>query len=110
MFHMFQMTTNIVTAFKSVVTTFGKDDIAKIKSENVFLAAKQLTAVVKSLARIDALPDEAVGDVMDGVSKGSVSKCTKVFKLESTIYHTVKTSTTYSGGSQWHLTKSLALF
>ena len=51
MSHMFQMTTDVVTALKLVVTRFGQDGIAKIKDENVFLAAKQLTAVVKSLAR-----------------------------------------------------------
>ena len=50
MSHMFQMTTDVVTALKSVVTRFGRDGIAKIKGENVFLAAKQLTVVVKSLA------------------------------------------------------------
>ena len=57
---MFQMTTNVVTALKSIVTRFSKDGMANIKAENVFLAAKQLTAVVKSLAQVDALLDEAV--------------------------------------------------
>ena len=107
MAHMFQMTTDVVTALKSVVTRFSRDGIAKIKGENVFLAAKQLTAVVKSLARVDALSDEAVGEVMDGLSKGSVSKFTEVFKLESTMYHSVKTSTTYTGGSQTALDQIL---
>jgi hypothetical protein len=107
MAHMFQMTTDVVTALKSVVTRFSRDGIAKIKGENVFLAAKQLTAVVKSLARVDALSDEAVGEVMDGLSKGSVSKFTEVFKLESTMYRSVKTSTTYSGGSQTALDQIL---
>jgi hypothetical protein len=46
------MTTNIVTALKSVVTSFSKDGIAKVKGENVVLAAKQLTAVVKVLLRL----------------------------------------------------------
>ena len=46
---MFQMTTDVVTTLKSVVTRFSRDGIAKIKGENVFLAAKQLTAVVKVL-------------------------------------------------------------
>ncbi len=100
MAHMFQMTTNVVTALKSVVTWFSRNGIAKIKGENVFLAGKQLTAVVKSLARVDALLDEAVGEVMDGLSKGSASKFTEVFKLESALYYSVKTSTTSTGGSQ----------
>jgi hypothetical protein len=107
MAHMFQMTTDVVTALKSVITRLSRDGIAKIKGENVFLAAKQLTAVVKSLARVDALSDEAVGEVMDGLSKGSVSKFTEVFKLESTMYRSVKTSTTYSGGSQTALDQIL---
>jgi hypothetical protein len=100
MSHMFQMTTDVVTALKSVVTRFGRDGIAKIKGENVFLAAKQLTAVVKSLARVDALSDEAVSDIMDGLAKGSVTKFTEVFKLDSTLYRSRQTSTTYTGGSQ----------
>jgi hypothetical protein len=45
---MFQMTTDVVTALKSVITRCGKDGIAKIKDENVFLAAKELTAVAKT--------------------------------------------------------------
>ena len=52
MSHMFQMTTDVVTALKSVITRFGRDGIAKIKGENVFFAAKQLTAVARSLARV----------------------------------------------------------
>ena len=99
MSHMFQMTTDVVTALKSVVTRFGRDGIAKIKGENDFLAAKQLTAVVKSLARVDALSDEAVSDIMDGLAKGSVTKFTEVFKLDSTLYRSRQTSTTYTGGS-----------
>ena len=107
MAHMFQMTTDVVTALKSVVTRFSRDGIAKNKGENVFLAAKQLTDVVKSLARVDALSDEAVGDIMDGLSKGSVSKFTEVFKLGSSMYRSVKTSTTYNGGSQTALDQIL---
>ena len=37
--------------------------------------------------------------LLDGLSKGSVSKFTEVFKLESIMYHSDQTSTTYSGGS-----------
>jgi hypothetical protein len=48
--HMFQMTTNVVTTLKSAITKFGRDDIAKVRGGNVFLAAKQLTTIVKSLA------------------------------------------------------------
>jgi hypothetical protein len=109
MSHMFQMTTDVVTALKSVITRFGRDGIAKVKGENVFFAAKQLTAVAKSLARVDALTDEAVSDVMDGLSKGSVSKFTEVFKLESTMYRSVQTSTTYCGGSQTALSAILTI-
>ena len=72
------------------------------------MAAKQLTAVAKSLAGVDALTNEAVGDVMDGLSDGSVSKFTEVFKLESTTYCSVQTSTTYSGGSHTALSAILA--
>ena len=107
--HMFQMTTDVVAALKSVITRFSRDGIAKFKGENVFLAAKQLTAVVKSLARVDALSDEAVSDVMDGLAKGSVSKFTEVFKLESTMYRSGQTSTTYTGGSQSALGRILTI-
>ena len=40
---------------------------------------------------MDALTNEAVGDAMDGLLKGSVYKFTEVFKLESTMYHSVQT-------------------
>ena len=40
------------------------------------------------------MSDEAVGDVMDGLSKGSASKLTDVFKLEI---------------AKWHLTQSFEL-
>jgi hypothetical protein len=109
MSHMFQMTTDVVTALKSVITRFGRDGIAKIKGENVFFAAKQLTAVAKSLARVDVLTDEAVGDVMDGLSNSSVTKFTEVFKLESTMHRSIQTSTTYCGGSQTDLSTILAI-
>ena len=91
MLHMFQMMTNVVTALKSVTARFGWDGIANFKEENIFFAAKQLTAVTKSLAYVDALTNEAVGDFMDEFAKGSVSKFTEVFKLESTMYCSVQT-------------------
>jgi hypothetical protein len=59
MSHMFKMTTGVVTALKSVVTWFAKDAIAKITGENFYLAAKQSTAVVESLVRVDVLSDES---------------------------------------------------
>ena len=68
-----------------------------------------MTAVAKSLACVDALTDEAVGDIMDGLSKGSVTKFTEVFKLESTMHRSVQTSTTYCGGSQTALSTILAI-
>jgi hypothetical protein len=98
--HLFQMTTDVVAVLNFVITRFGRDGIAKVKGENVFLATKQFTAVVKSLARVDAFSDEAVSDVMDGRAKGSVSKFTEVFKLENTMYCSGQTSTAYTGGSQ----------
>ena len=45
--HTFHVTTDVVTTLKSVITMFGKDGITKIKGENVFLAAEQLTTVVR---------------------------------------------------------------
>ena len=97
------MATDIINALKSVVSRVGKDVISKINGKNVFLATKQLTSVVKSFAWVDALSDEAVYDIIDGLSKDSVSTFNEVFKLESTMYHSVKTSTTYTGGSQMAL-------
>ena len=47
MLHMFQMTTDVVTALKSVITRFGKDGIAKIKGKNLFLAAKSVDSCGK---------------------------------------------------------------
>ena len=58
---------------------------------------------------MDAVTNEAVGDVMDGLSKGSVPKFTEVFKLESTMYHSVQTSTTYCGGSHTALNAILKI-
>ena len=52
---MFQMTTDVVTALKSVATWFAKDAIVKIEGENIYLAANQLTAGVESLVWMDAL-------------------------------------------------------
>jgi hypothetical protein len=88
---------------------FGKDGIAKIKKEYVFCAAKQLTVVMKSLTQVDTLLDDAVGDVMDGLSNGFVSKFTEVFKLESTMYCSVQSSTAYSGCSQMALSQVLSI-
>ena len=81
MLHIFQMTTDALTPLKSVITRFGKDGITKIKGKNECIAAKQLTAVAKHLTCVDALSNEAVGDIMDGLSKGSVSESTEEFKF-----------------------------
>jgi hypothetical protein len=47
---MFQMTTDVVTFTQVCSHKVWQNSIAKIKGDNVFLADKQLTAVVKSLA------------------------------------------------------------
>eukprot|EP00956_Cyclotella_meneghiniana_P039536 scaffold173548_cov23-Cyclotella_meneghiniana.AAC.1 len=96
---MFQMTTDVVTALKSVIAKFGRDGVAKIRGENVSVLAKQISAVAKSLARVNALPDEAVLDVLKGLSLGSVSKFTDVFKLEHTKTLSSQSNSTYCGGS-----------
>ncbi|KAL3804514.1 hypothetical protein HJC23_002553 [Cyclotella cryptica] len=82
--HMFQMTTDVVAALKSVITSFDRDGIAKVK-------------------------DEAVSDVTDGLAKGSISKFTKEFKLESMTYRSGHTSTTYTGGCQSALGRILSI-
>ena len=56
--------------------------------------------MVKSIAQFYLLLDDAVGGVTDWVSTSPVSKFTGYFKLESTMYCSVKTSTTYSGERQ----------
>ena len=59
-----------------------------------------MTAVVNSLARVDALSNKAVSDIMDGLAKGSVTKFAEVFKSDITFYSSQQASTTYTGGSQ----------
>ena len=107
---MFEMTTVVVTALKSAITRFVRDDIPKMEGKNAFFATKQLTAVTKSLACVDTLGDEVVHDFVDRLSKGSVLKFTKAFKLESAMYHSVKTFTTYSDGSQQLVMKDTDLY
>jgi hypothetical protein len=110
MAHLFQMTTGVVTALKSVITRFSRDGIAKIKGENVFLVAKQLTAVVKSLARVDALSDELLERLWMG--------CQKVLSLSSLRFSSWKVLWTVQSrlplptleAAKQHLTKSFTLF
>ena len=93
------MTSDVLTALKSVITQFGKNGLAKINGQNVSVVTKPLTAVVKSLAGVNVLSDEAVLSVLKGLSIGSVPEFTAVFSLEHTKACSSQSTSTYTGRS-----------
>ena len=81
---MFQMTTDVVTALKSTFISFRKEGLLKIPNENVSIISRQLEAVAVSLNEVDALPDEAPLDTLEGLSICSCSPFKETFSFQLT--------------------------
>jgi len=76
---MFHMSRDTITALKKYLKLFEEKGLRRICGENVVIAEKEVNAVCTRLKEVNALPDETVVDVLEGLTHCSVPEFTKLF-------------------------------
>ena len=76
---MFHMSRDTITALKKYLKLFEEKGLRRIRGENVVVAEKEIVAVCTRLKEVNALPDETVVDVLEGLTNCSVPDFTKLF-------------------------------
>jgi hypothetical protein len=70
---MFTISNTVVTALKDFFENLAKDGIAKVPNEDVHVATEQLVAVAERLKKVAALPCECTLQLLEGLTKCSVT-------------------------------------
>jgi hypothetical protein len=76
---MFHMSRDTIQALKKYIKLFEEKGLRRIRGENVVVAKKELKAVCTRLKEVNALPDETVVDILEGLTNCSVPEFTKLF-------------------------------
>jgi hypothetical protein len=76
---MFTISNSFVTTLQGFFEIFAKDGIAKVPNEDVHVATKQLIAVAERLAKVAALPCECTVQLLEGLTKCSVTGFRQTF-------------------------------
>jgi hypothetical protein len=74
---MFTISNTVVTTLQGFLENFAKDGIAKVPNKDVCIATEQIVAVAERLAKVSALPCECTVQILEGLTKCSVTvfKC-----------------------------------
>jgi hypothetical protein len=76
---MFTISNTVVTTLQGFFENFAKDGIAKVPNEDVCVATEQLVAVAERLAEVAALPCEYTAQLLEGLTKCSVTVFRQTF-------------------------------
>jgi hypothetical protein len=78
---MFTISSTVVTTLQGFFENFAKDGIAKVPNEDVRVATEQLVVVTKRLAEVAALPCDCTIQLLEGLTKCSVTIFRQTFSL-----------------------------
>jgi hypothetical protein len=75
---MFTISNTIITTLQGFSETFAKEGIVKVPNEDVRVAMAEVIAVAERLAEVSALPSECVVQILEGLTRCSVTvfRCT----------------------------------
>jgi hypothetical protein len=69
---MFTIGNMVIMSLQRYLKQFAPEGIAKVPNEDVRICSKQLIAVCTRLAEVDALPQESIGFILEGLTRCSV--------------------------------------
>ena len=78
---MFTISNTVVATLQGFFENFAKDGIAKVLNEDVRVATEQIIAVAERLAEVSALPSEYTVQLLEGLTKCSVTISRQTFSL-----------------------------
>jgi hypothetical protein len=70
---MFTISNTVVATLQGFFENFAKDGIAKVLNEDVRFAMEQIVAVAERLAKVSALPSECIVQLLERLTKCSVT-------------------------------------
>ncbi len=70
---MFTISNTVVATLQGFFENFAKDGIAKVPNEDIRVATEQIVAVAEQLAEVSALPSECTVQLLEGLTKCSVT-------------------------------------
>jgi hypothetical protein len=76
---MFTISNTVVTTLQGFFENFAKDGIAKVPNQDVHVATEQLVAVGERLAKVAALPCECTVQLLEGLTKCSITVFRQTF-------------------------------
>jgi hypothetical protein len=76
---MFTISNTVVAILQSFFDNFAKDGIAKVPNEDVRVATEQIVAIAERLAEVSALPSECTVQLLEELSKCSVTVFRQTF-------------------------------
>jgi hypothetical protein len=81
---MFTMSNMVVMRLQKYLKQFAQERIAKVPNEDVWVCVEQLNVVCARLAKVDGLPQETTGFILEGFTHCSVVKFWDIYKLLAT--------------------------
>ncbi len=83
---MFTMSDMVIMSLQRYLKQFAQDRIAKVPNKDVCVCSEQLIAVCTHLAEVDALPQESIGFILDGLTRCSVPEFNDIHRLLCTTH------------------------
>ncbi len=83
---MFTMSDMVIMLLQHYLKQFAQEGIAKVPNKDVCVCSKQLVAVCTRLAEVDALPQESIGFVLEGLTRCSVPEFKDIHRLLCTTH------------------------
>ncbi len=81
---MLTMSNMVVMLLQNFLRQFAKKGIAKVPNEEVRLCAEQIAAMCAHLAKVDALPQEVPGYILEGFTQCLVVEFRDIHRLVNT--------------------------
>jgi hypothetical protein len=69
----FTISNTVVTTLQGFFEIFAKDGIAKVLNKDICVVTEQIVAVAERLAKVSALPCEHTVQLLEGLTKCSVT-------------------------------------
>jgi hypothetical protein len=70
---MFTISNTVFATLQAFCENFAKDGIAKVPNEDVHIAMEQIVAIAEILAKVSALPSEYTVQLLEGLTKCSIT-------------------------------------
>jgi hypothetical protein len=76
----------VIMLLQRYLRQFAQEEIAKVPNENVCFCSEQLVAMCTRLAEVDALPQESIGFILEGLTRCFVPEFKDIHRLLCTTH------------------------